>query len=734
MGMLERLSDVRGTIEGKIVAIVLAILLLLPLASIRAFADDEEVADTQAAAEVTEVAEEPEAAPADEPADDVPAVEVEETEDPVVDPQPEEEAPAVTEDTDDADEGTVDAADEAVPTVVQDFLDAVKALEDFGAVDESNADVFAALGEKAMDAYEAVQNANLEEYEGVPEALAKLTEMMNALTGDEGTVVADEYGFWLHFDANGGTGAPDSMYDNNQYNGYFELPEATPTKPGYRFVEWRDAENDRTYKPLGSILTSKHETTLEAVWELKTPDNGYGSYTISLDLNGLESEAYPDGLPYTIIGVKWDAQIVRAVEETWENRINLPAETVSNGTVTLSRDGNSHRYIGTINPTICSFFDGAPTNTSEFDYRDHYRTEITLVFPESSLNIRGYELVAPAYSMLLQAPGSVSQGTFPIAFNYQAMPRLEVKWYDGNPNDFSSTLPIEDENGYPQGNISLGKLLQENNTDYYLGDTINASQDPTWFEAMNELSSMYNWSGWRDVVKGNTLYRIAQWVQVQSQYTVVWNDGNDQIVKTQIMTWDEISRINDADHPALDPREGYKFIEWINQGFDGMNYVFRAQWEEIVPDPVDPVDPENPDIPDNPNPVDPVIPVIPVVPDTPPAVETTQEAAEAAAPVVTLADVPALFTAVTDAVADFMDTPVLGEPEPIAEAIDDSENPLAGVQSDGEEGGLQAFTWGDYYIVIGVAAVAIFAGGALLRRYRINRMAAVAEEDSSNEK
>ncbi len=42
MGMLERLSDVKGTVEGKIVAIVLAVLLVLPMASISAFAGGHE--------------------------------------------------------------------------------------------------------------------------------------------------------------------------------------------------------------------------------------------------------------------------------------------------------------------------------------------------------------------------------------------------------------------------------------------------------------------------------------------------------------------------------------------------------------------------------------------------------------------------------------------------------------------------------------------------------------------
>lgn len=49
MGMLERLSDARGTLEGKIVAVILAILLVLPVATVTAFASghDSEEATTE---------------------------------------------------------------------------------------------------------------------------------------------------------------------------------------------------------------------------------------------------------------------------------------------------------------------------------------------------------------------------------------------------------------------------------------------------------------------------------------------------------------------------------------------------------------------------------------------------------------------------------------------------------------------------------------------------------------
>lgn len=57
MGMLERLSDARGTLEGKIVAVVLAILLVLPVATVTAFAGDHDGEQADAGSESTQAVE-----------------------------------------------------------------------------------------------------------------------------------------------------------------------------------------------------------------------------------------------------------------------------------------------------------------------------------------------------------------------------------------------------------------------------------------------------------------------------------------------------------------------------------------------------------------------------------------------------------------------------------------------------------------------------------------------------
>ena len=85
--------------------------------------------------------------------------------------------------------------------------------------------------------------------------------------------------FELRYDANGGTGAPDSQTRTashptvNQVT--FTVPNQTPTKEGYTFKGWADSATATTaqYQPGGPIAV-KHENspkTVYAVWEESAP-------------------------------------------------------------------------------------------------------------------------------------------------------------------------------------------------------------------------------------------------------------------------------------------------------------------------------------------------------------------------------------------------------------------------------------------------------------------------------
>lgn len=85
--------------------------------------------------------------------------------------------------------------------------------------------------------------------------------------------------FELRYDANGGTGAPDSQtytaLSATSTQATFTVPNQTPTKEGYTFKGWADSATatDAQYQPGGPIAV-KHENspkTVYAVWEGSDP-------------------------------------------------------------------------------------------------------------------------------------------------------------------------------------------------------------------------------------------------------------------------------------------------------------------------------------------------------------------------------------------------------------------------------------------------------------------------------
>lgn len=94
--------------------------------------------------------------------------------------------------------------------------------------------------------------------------------------------------FELRYDANGGTGAPDSQtytaLSATSTQATFTVPNQTPTKEGYTFKGWADSATATTaqYQPGGPIAV-KHENspkTVYAVWECSHPKDNDGNCTV----------------------------------------------------------------------------------------------------------------------------------------------------------------------------------------------------------------------------------------------------------------------------------------------------------------------------------------------------------------------------------------------------------------------------------------------------------------------
>mgnify|MGYP002797175069 CR=1 FL=1 len=85
--------------------------------------------------------------------------------------------------------------------------------------------------------------------------------------------------FELHYNANGGTGAPDSQtytaLSATSTQATFTVPNQTPTKDGYTFKGWADSSTATTaqYQPGGTIAVKHTDSpkTVYAVWEESDP-------------------------------------------------------------------------------------------------------------------------------------------------------------------------------------------------------------------------------------------------------------------------------------------------------------------------------------------------------------------------------------------------------------------------------------------------------------------------------
>lgn len=154
------------------------------------------------------------------------------------------------------------------------------------------ATVFAADGEVAARASEAGGLYEHHEACGADSAGASDTMMPKTRSGAV-RPAATQYTYTLHYDANGGSGAPPSQsVTSSEFHVWVPISEIIPTRDGYTFMGWA---NSRTGKPIygGSggytscLVVHGYDmsTTIYAIWEVHNhswgewTSNGNGTHT-----------------------------------------------------------------------------------------------------------------------------------------------------------------------------------------------------------------------------------------------------------------------------------------------------------------------------------------------------------------------------------------------------------------------------------------------------------------------
>ena len=154
------------------------------------------------------------------------------------------------------------------------------------------ATVFAADGEVAARASETGGLYEHHEVCGADPAGASDTMMPKTRSGAV-RPVATQYTYTLHYDANGGSGAPPSQsVDSSEFHVWVPISEIIPTRDGYTFMGWA---NSRTGKPIyggnggytSCLVVHGYDmsTTIYAIWEVHNhswgewTSNGNGTHT-----------------------------------------------------------------------------------------------------------------------------------------------------------------------------------------------------------------------------------------------------------------------------------------------------------------------------------------------------------------------------------------------------------------------------------------------------------------------
>ena len=154
------------------------------------------------------------------------------------------------------------------------------------------ATVFAADGEVAARASETGGLYEHHEACGANSAGASDTMMPKTRSGAV-RPAATQYTYTLHYDANGGSGAPPSQsVISSEFHVWVPISEIIPTRDGYTFMGWA---NSRTGKPIyggnggytGCLVVHGYDmsTTIYAIWEVHNhswgewTSNGNGTHT-----------------------------------------------------------------------------------------------------------------------------------------------------------------------------------------------------------------------------------------------------------------------------------------------------------------------------------------------------------------------------------------------------------------------------------------------------------------------
>jgi len=246
-----------------------------------------------------------------------------------------------------------------------------------------------------------------------------------------------EYTYTLHYNANGGTGAPVEQSMTTAANKVsFNINTATPSRSGYVFKGWSTSSSASTasYQPGGTITVTNTNTTLYAVWAQEH------TYTLKYNANGgtgapadqsitntassttfTISSTKPTRSDYTFKGWSTSSSATKATYQPGDS-VKITATT----TLYAVWQANKHTYTLKYNANGGS---GAPADQSVTNTASSATFTISSTEPtRSGYTFKGWGTSASATTAAYQPGGSItaSAATTTLYAVWQVNPPVKV--------------------------------------------------------------------------------------------------------------------------------------------------------------------------------------------------------------------------------------------------------------------------------------------------------------------
>ena len=238
--------------------------------------------------------------------------------------------------------------------------------------------------------------------------------------------------YTLRFDANGGTGAPETMTGEDTYGDgsyMFVIPTEVPTREGYTFLGWAtDANATNPQVAAGTrymLWAPNFDVTLYAVWKENAPEY---TYTLNYGTASDDVTGMPEAQTVTTTAESYDFTVSDATPARkgyvflgWAETADAAAATIKAGdTITLTKDSAS-KTIYTVWEKDKSSQPGIEKEEDKTTLNGGETVNYTL-----TSNVPDYlgdylALPAPTDPVIVNATGDVTRGSYPLSI-YDKLP------------------------------------------------------------------------------------------------------------------------------------------------------------------------------------------------------------------------------------------------------------------------------------------------------------------------